>query len=112
MLVLFFRYFKQRTFFSNMLLNCGIMGKMPKASWYIYRDGTKLIRCTMRRFVPNVLKPNLVLEEQIGEIIDSIAERFLVLNSKFPEYMLRPEGGVCFLDKLVNVSCLLHNMSR
>lgn len=94
--------------FTAMVKSCDILAKLRQSIWMVYKQGPLCFKFTAKSLQSPFKGEDAI--ELISKVSSRLVSDFHILNSKVAEYLLRLEGNVCFLDKLVHVCSWLLNI--
>lgn len=98
----------------SLILSCGLLQKVKADDWILFNENSFTYISQVKQVsIKNKYKSQLnsaPIAEHMFKVVSRLKEHFKVLQSFIPDFMLQHHNGVCFLDKLVFVCCMLLNM--
>ncbi|KAB0805009.1 hypothetical protein PPYR_01979 [Photinus pyralis] len=98
----------------SLILLSGILQKLGTEDWILFNERNFIYVSQVKEIsMKNKKKLRQLNSGSIAEHMSKVVRRvkqFKVLHSFIPDFMLKHQAGVCFLDKLVFVCCMILNL--
>lgn len=96
---------------ARMYEECRVSSILHENCWYIYKASHRYLKGHVKLAKSKVMNNIIsITKDKFSAVMDVISDNYCVFKDQFPAYMLIKENSVCFLDKLVYVCCMLHNI--